>query len=415
MNTAVMLSGVRGDPSASILKFAARLCFAVLVLGQLIFGFSIAAFYGLASWRAHWESWNHTMRQGYIPGATMGNAVVAAHVLTASIVVLTGTMQLVPAIRQRLPALHRWTGRIYLLSAVLLGSAGVVILWTRSVFGDLPERIGSTINAVLILVFAALTLSTALNRQFVAHREWALRLFVVVSASWFFRVAVTLVVAVNGGPFGFDPRTLTGPFLSFMTFAQYLGPLAVLELYLEAGPKASARRRGATGIGLILVTLAMAAGIGLIAAGSWLPNIKTAFDTRIPISEPFTATLNSAGIEQATNKYHELKQQAPLAYNFEETQLNSLGYRLISEQRLDDAVRVFQLNVEAFPNSSNTYDSLGEAYMDQQRNDLAIMNYEKALQVDPKNKNSASMLHRLQQLSIALRSAPAAGMFRLVR
>jgi hypothetical protein len=396
MNTAIMTSGVGRDFSGSIVKFAARFCFAVLVAGQLVFGFSIAAFYGLASWRGHWESWNHTMKHGYIPGASMGNAVVAAHVLTATIVVLTGTMQLIPAIRQRLPALHRWTGRVYLLSAAVLGNAGVIILLTRSTGGDLSLRIGTTIDALLILVFAALTLRTALAREFVAHREWALRLFVVVSAAWFFRVVVTLVFAVNGGPFGFDPRTTTGPFITFMTFAQYLGPLAVLELYLEAGPKASARRRTATGVGLIVLTLAMAAGIALLAAGSSVPNIKLAFDSRIPISEPLTATLESAGIEQAVKQYHALKQQAPQTYNFDETELNSLGYRLISEKRLDDAVRVFQLNVEAYPNSSNTYDSLGESYMDEHRNDLAIANYMKALEVDPKNKNSAMMLRQLR-------------------
>jgi hypothetical protein len=396
MNTAVMTSGLRRDFSSSIMKFAARFCFAVLVAGQLVFGFSLAAFYGLASWREHWQSWNHVMKHGYIPGASLGNAVVVAHVLTATVVVLTGTMQLIPVIRQRLPALHRWTGRVYLLSAVVLGSAGIVVLWTRSIGGDLPMRIGTTIDALLIVVFAALTFRTALAREFTAHREWALRLFVVVSAAWFFRVAVTLMFAINGGPFGFDPRTTSGPLLTFMTFAEYLGPLAMLELYFEAGPKASALRRTATGLGLIVVTLALAAGIVLLSAGNSVPNIALAFDARIPISEPFAATLDSAGIEQAVKQYHALKQDAPQTYNFDEKELNAFGYRLIADQRLDDAVRVFQLNVETYPNSSNTYDSLGEAYMDEHQNDLAIDSYSKALALDPHNKNSAAMLRRLR-------------------
>ena len=59
------------------------------------------------------------------------------------------------------------------------------------------------------------------------------------------------------------------------------------------------------------------------------------------------------------------------------------------------AIRVFQLNVEAYPQSSNTYDSLGEAYMDDGDKLQAIANYQKSLQLNPKNHNAVRMLQKL--------------------
>jgi CubicO group peptidase (beta-lactamase class C family) len=79
-----------------------------------------------------------------------------------------------------------------------------------------------------------------------------------------------------------------------------------------------------------------------------------------------------------------------------ENALNQEGYNLMNGKHLDDAVLVFQKNVELHPASANAYDSLGEAYMNNHQNDLAIKNYEKSLELDPKNSNAESMLKKLR-------------------
>jgi cytochrome c-type biogenesis protein CcmH/NrfG len=56
---------------------------------------------------------------------------------------------------------------------------------------------------------------------------------------------------------------------------------------------------------------------------------------------------------------------------------------------------VFQLNVEAYPQSSNVYDSLGEGYMDDGDKPQAIANYQKSLQLNPKNRGAVEMLRKL--------------------
>jgi len=80
-----------------------------------------------------------------------------------------------------------------------------------------------------------------------------------------------------------------------------------------------------------------------------------------------------------------------------ERSINALGYQLLNQKRLPQAIQIFQLNVELFPQSSNTYDSLAEAYMDNGDKELAIQNYQKSLDLDPKNTNAVDMLKKIRQ------------------
>jgi CubicO group peptidase (beta-lactamase class C family) len=79
-----------------------------------------------------------------------------------------------------------------------------------------------------------------------------------------------------------------------------------------------------------------------------------------------------------------------------ENSLNSLGYRLLSQKRFPEAIRIFQLNTELHPDSANTYDSLAEAYMNSGNNPLAIQFYEKSLSLNPKNENAVTQLKKLR-------------------
>ena len=53
------------------------------------------------------------------------------------------------------------------------------------------------------------------------------------------------------------------------------------------------------------------------------------------------------------------------------------------------------MNVESFPKSANVYDSLAEAYFEKGNKKMAIANYEKALELDPKNSNAIEALNKL--------------------
>jgi Flp pilus assembly protein TadD len=139
----------------------------------------------------------------------------------------------------------------------------------------------------------------------------------------------------------------------------------------------------------------MIAGLFAVSLAIWVPQVKAAFDPRQSIAETLSATIASSGLDAAVQQYHDLKATAPATYNFDEGQLNGLGYRLIRANKFKEAIRILQLNVEAYPQSSNVYDSLGEAYMNDGNKPQAIANYQKSLQLNPKNSGAVNMLQKL--------------------
>ena len=76
--------------------------------------------------------------------------------------------------------------------------------------------------------------------------------------------------------------------------------------------------------------------------------------------------------------------------------LNSLGYRLLGAGQIADAVKVFEANVELYPEDANAYDSLGEGQAAAGNTKAAIENYRKSLAMDPKNENAKKMLLKLE-------------------
>lgn len=89
------------------------------------------------------------------------------------------------------------------------------------------------------------------------------------------------------------------------------------------------------------------------------------------------------GAEAAVAEYSRLKAEQPDAYDFAETQLNALGYRLMGEHRYEDAIVILKLNAEAYPTSLNVYDSLAEAYLKGGYPDESIPLYRKVLAMLP--------------------------------
>ena len=377
------------------LRAAARFWFVVALLGQFAFAISVAVFYGLTALRGNIQAWNRVIARGFETGATMSNTALVGHILFATVISIAGALQLVPGIRNRFPVFHRWNGRLFVLAAFTQAITGIYLtLWVGKRIGDTTQHVISVLGAVLLMFCAVMALRFAMQRDFRTHRRWALRLFLVASASWFIRLgfAVTLVAL---GPIGFDSRTFSGPLVTFWSIAQYLLPLGVLELYLWAQERPGALRRMATAGVLFVLTLAMGAGIALVAMGSWVPSVKAGLDPRKSIGQVLSATIASSGMDAAVNQYRDLKTTSAANYRFDERELNDLGYRLIRKNKIKEAIRIFQLNVEAYPNSANTYDSLAEGYMDNGEKALAVANYEKSLQLNPKSRNAVLMLQKL--------------------
>ncbi len=134
------------------------------------------------------------------------------------------------------------------------------------------------------------------------------------------------------------------------------------------------------------------------------PNATLVFDVKLlEISEPKLAlgdtlliTIFESGIDSAIIQYHYLRKNMSDEYDFSEAQLNILGYLLIRNQMVKEAIEIFKLNAEAYPESANVYDSLAEGYMVEGETKLAEENYQKSLELNPDNENAKEMLGKLK-------------------
>lgn len=257
-----------------VLKYTSVFWFLSIFIGQVIFISYIILFYMMSAIMGQMEKWNNVFPRGYVQGDALGNMAISTHILVAALIMFCGLLQLIPAIRAKAPKFHRWSGRFYITFCVLTSLVGLFMVWVRgATTGDFIQHVGISVDALLIFVCAWMAWRYALLKKFVLHRQWALRLFMAASAVWFFRVTLMFWLLVNQGPVGFEVKTFSGPFLSFLSFADYLLPLLFLELYMRAKISSSGLFKMLTSAILLIATLAMCVGIFGATMGMWMPHM----------------------------------------------------------------------------------------------------------------------------------------------
>lgn len=120
---------------------------------------------------------------------------------------------------------------------------------------------------------------------------------------------------------------------------------------------------------------------------------KTYDEPKKSFVSELTERFEKNGTEQTITEMSKLANSEE--YNVDEGDINRLGYELLNTKEMDVAIAVFKLNVSLFPESSNTYDSLGEAYMKQGNNEQAIANYSKSVEMNPDNNGGIAALKKL--------------------
>jgi CubicO group peptidase (beta-lactamase class C family) len=102
-------------------------------------------------------------------------------------------------------------------------------------------------------------------------------------------------------------------------------------------------------------------------------------------------------LAEAAEAYKQIKREKPNNNAVAEERLNSLGYDLLAQEKIAEAIAVFKANAEMYPQSANVYDSLGEAYLANGDKSLAGANYKKSLELNPQNQNAVNVLKKLEQ------------------
>jgi FKBP-type peptidyl-prolyl cis-trans isomerase len=138
------------------------------------------------------------------------------------------------------------------------------------------------------------------------------------------------------------------------------------------------------------------AGDGLIPPDATLIFIIEVVDVKATsLSELLSQTFKEKGIEAVVSQYHELKKGGLADVYTSESDMNALGYRLLMNRQVKEAIEIFKLNVEAYPMNANVYDSLAEAYLASGDRQAAIENYKKALAIDPQMESARKALQSL--------------------
>ena len=121
--------------------------------------------------------------------------------------------------------------------------------------------------------------------------------------------------------------------------------------------------------------------------------VRLSLHQTLAIADLYAAMMEN-GIDAAIEQYQRKKANGEY---FSEFEMNTLGYQLLRMNKVNDAIKIFKLNVEAYPKAFNVYDSLGEAYMKNGDDSLAVSNYKKSLELNPRNTNAELMIKQIRK------------------
>lgn len=134
---------------------------------------------------------------------------------------------------------------------------------------------------------------------------------------------------------------------------------------------------------------------GVMVHGKWMPQAQLDLMTdRLAASfaqaQTFINLIRRNNVEAAVQTYHHTQKAGVPAFSAQSYAFSVLGGQLLQEKKIKEAIEIFKLNIEAYPNSANKYDKLASAYALDGNTKLAVEFYQKALSIDPKYPNAAA-------------------------
>jgi tetratricopeptide (TPR) repeat protein len=100
---------------------------------------------------------------------------------------------------------------------------------------------------------------------------------------------------------------------------------------------------------------------------------------------------------RALKEYRQLLEKNKQDRDVSEEVLINNGYGLINDNNIPSSKEMFKIVLSLYPASSNAYYGYGQAYLKNNEKGLAITNFKKSLELDPKNVDSRNMLNELEK------------------
>ncbi|MFD2935519.1 DUF2306 domain-containing protein [Spirosoma flavum] len=218
--------------SVNALRWSSILLVATVWASAALFGLYILAFYASALYEDKMDRWNNLLPGLHEQGATTATTGIGFHFAAGGIILILGSIQLIDSVRARFPALHRWIGRLYVISCLLAAVGGLAFIAVTGTIGGLVMDIGFSLYGILMFISAIATYRYAVAGNMDRHRTWALRLYALAIGSWLYRMDYGFWLLLTNG-LG-HTRTFSGPFDMVMAFFFYIPNLLVVEAFVRA-------------------------------------------------------------------------------------------------------------------------------------------------------------------------------------
>lgn len=262
----------RVNGSLSLLSYAQKTWFVSLLIAQFFFVMYLILGYAMAGVSSGMSSWSRFNETAYAQNDTVGNVMYALHVLLAIVMIIGGSLQLIPRIRQRFSRFHRINGRVFVVLACTISCAGLYLIIFRGTVGNTLMHSLTAFSGFVVLISSVLAVKSARRRDFKSHQVWAIRLFLAANGVLFFRLFIFGWFMVFG-TLGVNTDNFTGPTVVTISFCSYVLPLLFAELVRYA--QVAKARKTAICCAVVLFIVAAIYLVGLVGLimGNWYPAI----------------------------------------------------------------------------------------------------------------------------------------------
>ena len=247
--------------SETLLKWTSRLLISTVWVSALLFGCYILTFYASAFVNNTLELWNEGLTGLYDPEKPVGTLGIGIHFATGGIILILGSVQLLPKIRLSFPKFHKTVGKIYVVACILTAIGGLTFIVVNGTIGGIVMNIGFSIYGILMLLCAVQTARYAMLGKLNRHGAWALRLYALAIGSWLYRMdyGFWLLLADGLG----HTKDFRGIFDTIMSFFFYVPNLIVAEIFIR-------RKKGITAIwAQILSSVLLLLASGFLMIGTY--------------------------------------------------------------------------------------------------------------------------------------------------
>jgi hypothetical protein len=207
--------------------------------------FSVATLAGLGLFGAYialratgatpknFEQWQDLLAGRPMPKASdwIANVGIGLHFVMGAVLVLAWPILLSARVRVRHRAVHRWTGRIYVIAGFLAGAGGMSFILAHGTFSR-AAGIAFSIWGAVMMLSSIMAYVHARASRFDRHRAWALRLFAMVLGSWLFDIEIQAWSIFARGV-GMHADGVSGPFDQAMLYLFFVPNLLVAEFFIR--------------------------------------------------------------------------------------------------------------------------------------------------------------------------------------